>query len=150
MNSERNRVRRADLDQVFPLDVVHLDMAVEAPRELRRDERLQLLATRAPGQASGDEQRLVAGRDTEPLELVDSRGDGGLPRILFGSRQRQLRRFDHDRDACAPRHERLERLAGEREAQRIANRRADVRDRVAGWRRPEHERVVCRSHDDEA
>src|SRR2546430_16601696 len=75
VNSERNRVRRADLDQVFPLDVVHLDMAVEAPRELRRDERLQLLATRAPGQASGDEQRLVAGRDTEPLQLVDSRGD---------------------------------------------------------------------------
>ena len=150
VDSKRYRARGADLDQVLSLDVVHLDVTVEAPRELGRYERLQLLVARPACESPGDEKRLVAGGNAEAFELAHRCGNRGLARISLGSRKRQLRRFDHDRDACAARDERLERLAGEREAQRVANGCADVRDRVGGRRRPQHQRIVGCGHDDEA
>ena len=134
--SEWNGAGRAELDQVLPLDVVHLDVTVEVAREFRRDECLQLLVARASGQSAGDEERLVAGGNAEPFQLGHRRGDRGLARVSLGTRQRQVRWFDHDRDARAAGDEGFERLAGERETQRIANGGADVRNRVRGRWRP--------------
>ena len=132
VDAKRNRAGAADLDEVLALGVVHLDVAVEAPRELRRDQCLELLVARAAREPARDEQRLVSGRNAQPLELGDGRGDRSLARVALRARQRQVRRLDDDRRARPARHERFERLAGEREAQRVADRRADVRDGVPG------------------
>jgi hypothetical protein len=60
-----------------------------------------------------------------------------------------MRRLDEDRRARPARHERFERLAGEREAQGVPDRRADVRDGVPGRRGLEDDGIVVSRHDDE-
>jgi hypothetical protein len=139
VDAERHGASAAELDQVVALDVMNLDVAVKASREVRRDERLELIVPGAAGKAARNEQRLVAGRDAQPLELPDRRRDRGLPRVPLRSRQRQVRWLDDDRRPHAARQEGFERLTCEREAQRVPHRRADIRDRIPRRRRPEHE-----------
>src|SRR2546430_12680625 len=86
-------------------------MTVEAARELRGDERLELLVPGAPCEPARDEEGLVAGGDAEALQLGDGGGDRRLARIALGAGQRQLRRLDDDRRTDPARDERLERLA---------------------------------------
>ena len=147
VDAQRHRTGGPELDEVVALDVVHLHVTMEAAGELRRDERLELLVSGPSREPARDEQRLVPSRDAQPLELRHRGGDRRLTRIAFGSRQRQVRWFDDDRRARSTRDERLERLAGQREAQRVTHRGADVRDRSGGRRRAEHERVVLGGHD---
>ena len=123
---------------------------MDAARDLVRDEARELIVTRAAREAAGDEQRLVPALDPEPLELFDRSGDRLLPRIALRPGKRQRGRLDEDRRSSASaRDERLERLAGEGKPQRVANRRAHVRDPTGRGRRPQRQRVVLGSHDDE-
>ena len=128
---------------------MHLDVTVEAPRELRRDQRLELLVSRAAREPTRNEQRLVSGRNSQPLQLCDGRCDRSLAGIALRARQRQVWRLDDDRRARAARHERFERLAGEWEAQRVADGRADVRDGVRRRRRLQNDGIVISRHDDD-
>ena len=100
-----------DLDEVLALGVVDLDPPVEAARELRRDEELELPVARAAAESAGDEQRLAVERRSGAVELGHRRRDRGAARIAEGARDRQRRRLDDDRRPRATRHERLERLA---------------------------------------
>src|SRR3989442_5018559 len=102
-------------------------MAVEAPRELRRDESFELLVPGAPGETPGYEQRLVPGRNPQSLELGHRRGDRGLTWIAIRAGERQVRRLDDDGRAGSASYEGLERLAGERETERVTDRCAHVR-----------------------
>ncbi|OLD98415.1 MAG: hypothetical protein AUG91_09280 [Actinobacteria bacterium 13_1_20CM_4_69_9] len=104
----------------------------------------------APGEPAGDEERLITGGNPETLELRDGRRDRRLAGVAIRAGHRQRRRLDDDRRASAARHERLERLAGEWKAQRVAHRRADVGHRVRRRRRTQDQRVVVRRDDDEA
>ena len=88
----------------------------------------------APAEACRHEDRLEAGRDAEPLQLVDvassasCRGSRTEPGTgSAGASTTIVARF-------ARRDEHLERAPREREAQRVAHRRAHVGDRVAGRR----------------
>ncbi len=130
-----------DLDEVLALGVVDLDPPVEAARELRRDEELELPVARAAAQSAGHEQRLAVERRSGPVELGHRRRDRGAPGIAEGARDRERRRLDDDRRPRAARHERLERLALERKAQRVANRGCNVDDRLDGRRRRQHDRA---------
>ena len=69
---------------------------------------------------------------------------------LQRARERQRRRLDDDRRAPAAGDERLERLAREREAERVAHRGAHVGDRLARRGRPQHDRVVGHVDDGQA
>jgi len=123
-----------------------------ASREAGGDdaEPLELAPLRPARQAGGDEQRLPLGRDPGPLELGRGGCQRGLPGVVHRARKRQRRRLDHDRRVPAARHERLEGLAREREAQRVAYRRAHVGDRLARRWRPQHDRVVGHVDDGQA
>ena len=129
------------------LRVVHLDPPTEAARQLGVDEGLHLSPARAALEPARDEDRLRLGRNPRTLELADGRRDRRLPRVGRRPRDGQRRRFDDDRRAPAARHERLERLAGEREAQRVAHGRRDVGDRLARRRRREHGGILVRVDD---
>jgi hypothetical protein len=61
-----------------------------------------------------------------------------------------VRRLDDDRRARPTRDERFERIAGQREAQRVADRRADVRDGILWRRRLQDDRIVVSGHDDDS
>ena len=128
---------------------MHHDSPVEAARERRGDEVLQVALAGPARQAGGDEDRLVGDGDAAALELVDRRRDRLAPRVALGGRERERRRLDDDRRAAAAPCERLERLAGEREPQRLAHGGADVHDPGVGRGRAEHDRVVRRGDDDE-
>src|SRR5207248_2985674 len=78
------------------LDVVHRDEAVEAARELRRDEALELGSPRAASEAAGDEDRLVAARDAGSFQLVHRCGDRELARVVRRAGERAGRRLDAD------------------------------------------------------
>ena len=136
----------ADLDEVGALRVVHLDAAVEPSRELRVNEQLQLAVPRPAGKASGDEQRLLLERGAGAVELEHRRGDRGSARVAGRSGNRERGWLDDHRRAAAARDERLERLSGEREAERIANGRGDVGDRLDRRRRSEHDGVLTGVH----
>ena len=135
VDAKGDRAGGAELDEVFALDVVHLDVTVEAPRELRRDQRLELLVPRPARETARDEEGLVAGRNAEALQFGHGRADRSLTWVALRARQWEVWRLDDDRRACPARHERLERLAGEREAQGIADGRADVGDGIPWGRR---------------
>ena len=137
------------MDELRILDVVHDHLAVKAAREFGRDERLQLSLRRAARETRCDEDRLVAGRDPVPLELRHDGGDRVLAGIVRRAGNRQRRRLDHDRRACPAPCLRLERVACEREPQRVAHRSADVGDRFCGRRRAEDDGVVGRACHDE-
>ena len=100
-------------------------------------------------QTAGDEQSLVARGNSQPLELRNRGGDRGMSWITLDTRNGKGRWLDDDRRARTTGHDCLEWLAGEREAQCVAHSCADVGDGVAGWRRPQHERVVLGGHDHE-
>ena len=59
VDPERRAARVADVDEVVRLGVVHLDPAVEAARERRRDQRLELALPGPPVEPAGDEDRLA-------------------------------------------------------------------------------------------
>ena len=103
----------------------------------------------AARQAAGDEDRLVAARDAEALQLVDDRRDRGLARVAQGAGDRQRRRLDDDGDAARPLRDLLERRSRERESKRVADTGGDIGDRLAGRGRAKHDRVVRRADDDE-
>ncbi len=149
IHPERRLRRVVEHGELGVLGVVDDDVTVEAAGEVARDEPFELALRRPPRKAARDEDRLVAARDSEPLELVDHRADRKLARIGRAARDRQCGRLDDDRRSPASAHERLERLSFEREAERVAYRRADVRDAHARRRRTEHDRVVRRGRDDE-
>ena len=129
-----------DLDEILALGIVDLDPPVEAAREFRRDEELELPVARAAAESAGHEERLAVERRLPARSssaivaaIAVRRGsprepgigsDGGSTTIV----------------ARAPRgHERLERLAFERKAQRVANRGCNVDDRLDGRRRGQHD-----------
>ena len=136
----------AHLDEVRALRVVHLDAAMEPSRELRVNEELQLAVPRLPGKASRDEQRLVAERGAGAVELDHRCGDRGAARVVGRPRNRERGRLDDDRRPAAAGDERLERLSGEREAERVANGSRDVGDRLDRGRRSEHDGVLAGVH----
>ena len=69
---------------------------------------------------------------------------GRAARVAEDARERQRRRLDDDGGPPAARRRLLERRAGQREAQRVAHRRADVLDRRGRRGRPEDDGVVGR------
>ena len=121
--------------------VVHFELAGEPPAELVGNEALELAGTHLPAEPAGDENRLTLQRNADALELGDRRGQRVLARIADGARNRKLGRLDDDGRAPAAGRELLEGTPGEREPQRLAHSRADVRERLGGRRRPEHVRV---------
>jgi hypothetical protein len=72
-----------------------------------------------------------------------------MSRIALDARNRKSRWLDDDRRARTTGHDCLEWLAGKREAQCIAHRRADIGNGVAGRGWPQYERVVLGGHDHE-
>jgi hypothetical protein len=58
------------VDELLVLDVVHRHVAVEPAREVGLDEGPEVPVAEPAREPAGDEQRLVAGRDPEPFELV--------------------------------------------------------------------------------
>jgi hypothetical protein len=129
-------------DEVWRLSVVHLDRAVEAARERRRHELVDLALRSPPREAACDEDRRALRGNARPLELVDRDGERGCARLDPCSWNRLRRRLDHDCCAPAAWHEALERLARERKAQRVANRAGDVGHGVARRRRGKYDGVV--------
>ena len=83
VDAKRDRAGGAELDEILALGVVHLDVTVEAPRELRRNQCLELFVPRAACEPARDEQRLVAGRNAQPFELGHGRGDRSLTRVAL-------------------------------------------------------------------
>ncbi len=136
-----------ELDEVVALGVVDDHAAAEAPPELGRDEQADLAWARPPVEAARDEDRHAG--DAEPHELVCGRGDRILPRVVGRGRDRQRRLLDDERGRAAAAREVPERLAGEREPQRLGDRGADVVDRIAGRGRPEHRPARGNVRDDE-
>ena len=103
----------------------------------------------AAREAPGDEKRLAVRGGARAFELEHRRRDRRSPRIGGRTGNRERGRLDDDRRPGAPRHERLERLAGEGEAKRVADGRRHVCDRVDRRRGREHDRVLARVHDRE-
>ena len=149
VDAQQHASGRAQLDELRVLGVVDRDRAGEAASEGGGDdpEALQVALRRPALEAAGDEQRLTLAGNPRPLELGRDRREGRLARVDLRGRQRQCRRLDHDRCAASPRRHRRERLAGEREAEGVPQRRANVGDRLAGRRRPQDDGVL-RSVDD--
>ena len=152
MNGQRRVPGRVQLDELRALGVVDLDGAVEAPRKAGGDDAqsLELAAVRPSRQARREEQRLALGRDAGSLELRRGGRECFLPRVVERAGERQCGRLDHDRRPPATGDERLERVAREREAQRIAHRGAHVGNGLAGRGRPQHDGVVGRVDDGQA
>ena len=98
MHAERPARVRADLDEVGVLRVMDGDLAVEAQRKPRCDQVFHGAAARTAAQPGGDEDRLLLGRNPQPLELLGGGDDGDLPRVLRGRRDRERRRLDEERD----------------------------------------------------
>ncbi len=86
MHAKRDRAGGAQLDEVLAFDVVHFDVTVKASRELGRDERLELVVSCAAGETTRHEQRLVSGRNAEPLQLCDGGRDRSLTRVALRAR----------------------------------------------------------------
>jgi hypothetical protein len=139
----QRRVRRvAQRDELRVFDVVHDHVPVKAAGELGGDERFELSLRRAARKTRDDENRLVPGRDSVELELVDDGGDRMRPGIVRRAGDRQRRRLHHDRRARPAARVRLEAVARERETQRIAYRGPDVGDSLCGGRRTQDDGVV--------
>ena len=137
------------LDQVGVLDIVHLDTTVETTRELRRDEQLQISMAEPPCQPTRNEQSLPREGHAGPVELAHRRRDRRAPRIAEGTGDRQRGRLHDDGRSGSARNERLQRLTGQRKAERITNSRGYVRDRLDGGRWSEDDGVLVRLDDDE-
>ena len=114
-----------DLDEILALGIVDLDPPVEAAREFRRDEELEVPVARAAAQSAGHEERLAVERRSGPVELGHRRCDRSAPRIAEGARDRERRRLDDDRRPRATR-TRAPRAAGLR-AESAARREPRLR-----------------------
>ena len=134
--------RVADVDEVGRLGVVHRDPTVEVARERRWSSasssrwparRLSPPATRIVWRVVGTPSRSSS---------LDRGRECVAARIAGRSGQRQLRRLDDERRGAAARDERLERRAGEGEAERVADGRGDVDDAFGGAARPQHDAVA--------
>ncbi len=135
------------VDEVGASGVVHFHASVEPARELRVNEQFEISMAGAPSETAGHEERLPFERRPGAVELRHRRRDRRSPRVVHRTGDRQSRRLDDDRGTAATRNERLDGLAREREAQRVANRGRHVRDRLPGRRRSEHDVVLSRLHD---
>ena len=127
--------------------VVNDDFAAVVAGLARLQEALELRASRAAPEASGDEHRVPVAFDAQPRELVEHRRKGVLPWIPRGAWDRQRRRFDDDRHpspACDPI---CEWSAGQRVAQRFGDGTCDVRQRLERGRGPEPDGVVVDGHE---
>ena len=149
MDAERNTSRLPDLDQIRVLDVVDHDRAPEAASELRRDDPqlLEVALGEPAGKPTCEEQGLVLDRDACAPELVDDGPDRLSSGVVVRGRDRQGRRLDHDRRAATASNERLERLAGEWEPERVPHGCADVGDRLARLEWPQDDGVGGCVHD---
>jgi hypothetical protein len=114
------------------------------------DEQLELSMGGLARQAGRDEQGLPLERRARPVELRHRRRDRGPARISCRAWDRKRRWLDDDRRPTPARDERFERLAGEREAERVPNSSRDVDDRLPGRRGSDHDRVLSRLHDGES
>ena len=133
--------------EILRLAVVHDDLPTEAACPIRAEELLELATTRTAAEPSGHEDGHALARDAVPLELVEHRGQRIAPRVVLGRGKRQRRRLEDDRRPAPAGRKCLERLAGERVAERLGDRRSHVRERVErGWR-GEQERVVGEGHE---
>ncbi len=128
---------------------MHDDVAVEPACELRRHELAEVALRRPACEAGGNEERLIAGRDAEALELGDNGRDRVLTRVVRRARDRQRRWLDDDRGAGTAAGERFEAFSLEREAQRVAHRCCDVGYGLPGRRRPQQNRALRRGGEDE-
>lgn len=138
-----------DLHELVALHVVHLDPAPKTACDLRRNEQLQLAMCGTACEASGHEQRLALRRGARAFELEHRRRDRCPPWVGRRAGNRERGRLDDDRCPGASRDERLERLAGEWKAKRVADGCRHVRDRVDRRRWGEHDRVLARVDDRE-
>ena len=124
------------------------------PRKLRaRSGRRSCSSSRRPARRPSppaDEDGHALARDAVPHELVEHRGQRIAPRVVLGRGKRQRRRLDDDRRPAPAGRKCLERLAGERVAERLGDRRSDVRERVERRWRGEQERVVGQGHERDA
>ena len=127
--------------------VVHLDRAAEVARAGGAQNGLELAASGAALEPSGDQDRVPLGGHPEPLELVDHGGDRLLARIDRSAGKGQRAGLDDDRDPAAAGGEIGERRAGERVAERLADRGGDVAQRIERRRGHQQQRVVV--HRDE-
>ncbi len=98
----------AELDQLRVLDVVHDHLPVERPREGRREQPVELPASRASRQPGSDENRLALVGYAEVSQFLDGRTDGRTPRIDRRARQRQRRHVGDDRRPSSFRHDACE------------------------------------------
>ena len=135
MDPHGRRAVELERPEVGARRVVHLDRAAEVARAGGAEDRLELAAARAALEPAGDEDRVLLGGHPEPLELVDHGGDRLLARVDRGAREGQRARLDDDRDPAAARGEIGERRAGERIAERLADRGRDVAQRIERRRR---------------
>ena len=134
-------------DEVRILDVMDDDVTVEPTGKLAGHEAFQLALRRPSPEPAGDEDRLIPGRDAQPLELVDDGADRELARIGGRGRDRQRRRLDDDRRPRPAPHEGLQRLALQREAEGVSDGRADVGDGRPRRRRAKDDHVVRHGRD---
>ena len=133
--------------EVVARRVVHLDRAAEVARAGGAQHRLELAAAGPALEPAGDQDRVLLGGHPEPLELVDHGRDRLLARVDRGAREGQRARLDDDRDPAAARGEVGEPRAGERIAERLADRGGDVAQRIERRRGHQQQRVVV--HRDE-
>ena len=141
IDPERKPAARSELDEIRIGGVVHLELAGEPPAELVGNEALELAGTHLPAEPARDENRLTLQRDADALQLGDRRSQGVLSGIADGARYRKLRWLDDDGRPPAAGRKLLQGTPGEREPQRLAHCRTDVRELLGRRRRPKHVRV---------
>ena len=112
------------------LRIVHGDASPERASPRRREQALELALAIASSQAACDEERQLRVGDPAGRELVDRRGERRRAWILLRPGHRERRRLDDDRRTRSRPRESRERPPGEREPQRVADRRRDVDDLV--------------------
>ena len=151
VDAQRHAARPPELDEVGVLDVVDLDPAVEAARELGRDER-------APARAGPSRRarppatRIVWSLDRRRRSARARRRSPRSPAAAGRARRAGSGSAGGSTTIVARPPRRASASSGspgEREPQRVAHGGADVRDPGVGRGRAEHDRVVGRGDDDE-
>ena len=138
---ERNATDVSERTQRLVLAVVHDHAAVKVARPIGSQQGLELAAPGTVGESTRDQDRLLLARHPGSFQFVQHGGQRVPAWILGHTRQRKRRRLDHHGDPAPGCCQQLERWAREREAERLADRRTDVGDRVEWRRRPEEHRV---------
>jgi hypothetical protein len=143
VDAKRDSARALELDEVGALGVVHLYAPVETAGEGRRDERLQLAVAGSARESSGHEECLALEGDSRLGQLFHRGRDRAAAGVERRAGNRQRRGLDDDRRVAAARHDRLERLSGERKAQRVADGGRHVGDRLDRRRRSDDDAVLA-------